>query len=174
MENWYRCYLFSIWSGNVTLFEDDGQVVYVCVCACMHVWVCIQRVNRCAGDVRRQSDWEREKNVFLSLFLFLSLSFSPSWGTGFESECIVKQIDCFFWRLRRRATCRLLRNQTFKKHFRPAVFPNFKSCLSQQGFEIHPICSSQIGILTFYWAASYSGAFLPPNFHVFFFCVCFF
>lgn len=123
------------WSGCVC--------VRVCVCAC--VLVCVQRVNRWAGDVRRQSDREREK-IVLSLFLFLSLSFSPSWGTGFESECIVKQIDwLFFWRLRCRATCRLLRNQTSRNPSDQQFF-HFKSCLSQQGFEIHLTCSSQIGI----------------------------
>lgn len=100
VENWVWCYLFSIWSGNVTLF--DGQVVCVCVCvrahvfACVGAWVCIQWVIRRAGDMRRQSDREREKAV-VSLLLFLSLAFSPSCGTGFESECIVKQNWLFFF-----------------------------------------------------------------------------
>lgn len=98
VENWVWCYLFSIWSGNVTLF--DGQVVCVCVCAhvfaCVGAWACIQWVFRRAGDMRRQSDREREKAV-VSLLLFLSLAFSPSCGTGFESECIVKQNWLFFF-----------------------------------------------------------------------------
>lgn len=100
VENWVWCYLFSIWSGNVTLF--DGQVVCACVCVCAHVfacvgaWACIQWVIRRAGDMRRQSDREREKAV-ISLLLFLSLAFSPSCGTGFESECIVKQNWLFFF-----------------------------------------------------------------------------
>lgn len=110
---------------------------------CVSVSVCIRRVNRWVGDVRRQSDRERE-TTDISWLLFLSLSFSPSWGTGFESECIVKTNRLFFWRLRRRATCRLLRNQTFRN---PSVFldTHLKSCLNQQGFKIHLICSSQIG-----------------------------
>lgn len=98
VENWVWCYLFSIWSGNVTLF--DGQVVCACVCAhvfaCVGAWACIQWVFRRAGDMRRQSDREREKAV-VSLLLFLSLAFSPSCGTGFESECIVKQNWLFFF-----------------------------------------------------------------------------
>ena len=75
VENWYWCYLFSIWSGNVTLGEDKGQVVCVCVCVCVHAGVCVcvsPGVSRWAGDERRQSDGGRED---AALSLFLSLSF---------------------------------------------------------------------------------------------------
>lgn len=122
VENWVWCYLFSIWSGNVTLF--DGQVVCACVCAhvfaCVGAWACIQWVFRRAGDMRRQSDREREKAV-VSLLLFLSLAFSPSCGTGFESECIVKQnwLFFFFLRLTGRTKCRLLRTKLSKNPAEP-------------------------------------------------------
>lgn len=145
VENWYWCYLFSIWSGNVTLFEDDGQVVYVCLCACMSASeMCVDRAT------------ENERGrLSLCFFFSLSPSLLPE-GQGFESECIVKtEIDCFFV-LRRRATCQLLRNQTFKKPRQTCKFfldTRFKSRLNWQGFEIHLIC----------------GAFLPSflNFPVF-------
>lgn len=127
MENWYWCYLFSIWSGNVTLFEDDGQVVYVCLCACMSV-----------SETCEDRATENERGQFSLCFFFsLSPSLLPE-GQGFESECIVKKKKwnwLFF--SRRRATCQLLRNQTFKKKPSDLQFfldTRFKSRLNRHRF----------------------------------------
>lgn len=140
----------------------------VCVHACVRVLVCIQRVNRLAGDVRRQSDRERETAV-LSLFLFLSLSFSPSWGTGFESECIVKQIDWLFsWCLRCGAGLpvgcfvtkhsKTLQTSSFSKLQIMPESTRFWNPFDLQLLDWHFKCDR---------AACCSGAFVPPEFQVF-------
>lgn len=98
------------------------MMVRLCMCECTSVCVCVRvrvGVDQVSGSVsRRRVDkvTENEGETVLSLLLFLSLSFSPFWRTGFESECIIKTNWLFLWHLRRRATCRLLRNQTEKNN----------------------------------------------------------
>lgn len=116
-------------------------MVRLCMCVCARAWVCRRRAK-----TERQED-ERGR-LSLCFFFSLSPSLLPE-GQGFESECIVKKqtnkLKLFFlFFFRRRATCQLLRNQTFKKETRQTcsfffLDTHFKSRLNQLGFEIQLI-----------------------------------
>ena len=126
VENWYWCYLFSIWSGNVTLGEDKGQVVCVCVCVCARGCVCVCE-SRCESVSGRWAQTERWRSRG-RCSLFVSLSLLPERQGLNPNVSPNKLIDCFFdaWDAERPVGCFLTKHsETLQTSSSP------ESCLSQ-------------------------------------------
>lgn len=108
------------------------MTVRLCVRGCL----CVCVSSEWKSKLEMCKDWVSERGKTL-----LSRSLSPSRRTGFGSECIVKQNDCFFFlRLMHRDTYCLLQNQTFRNFSDQQFFPKityFTLCPSQQCSEIH-------------------------------------
>lgn len=134
----------------------------VCMRVCARGSVCIQWVNRWAGGVRGWSD--REPNEPGSLFLSLSLSFSPSWGTEFESECKTKSVDCVLIFLTLERYLSAASQPNTPKPSRPAVFQTSNHAWVNKVWNLFDLQSSE-------WIWRFTKHFFLKFFEFFKFCL---